>query len=84
MMTTTTESVAPPSLDGNQSSSPATEPVADEVARFFGAMRNAGDSAVEISDEWAETLRCTVRDHPLAALAVALALGAVVGRLTAR
>lgn len=32
-------------------------------------------------DEWAESLRCTVREHPLAAVAAALAVGVVVARL---
>lgn len=84
MMTTTTDSAPEPSLPGGEGSSTATEPLTDEVARFFEAIRGAGDCAMEISDEWAETLRCTVRDHPLAALAVALAVGAVVARLSAR
>jgi hypothetical protein len=32
-------------------------------------------------DAWAEGLRCTVRDSPLAALAVALAAGSLLGRM---
>lgn len=33
-------------------------------------------------DEWAESLRGSVREHPLAALAAALAVGVVIARLT--
>lgn len=36
----------------------------------------------ELGDEWAESLRCTVRDNPLAAVATALALGVLIARLT--
>lgn len=32
-------------------------------------------------DEWAETLRDSVREHPLAAVAAALAVGVVIARL---
>lgn len=33
-------------------------------------------------DEWAESLRGSVREHPLAAVAAALAAGVVIARLT--
>jgi ElaB/YqjD/DUF883 family membrane-anchored ribosome-binding protein len=33
-------------------------------------------------DEWAESLRDTVREHPMAAMATAVALGMLVTRLT--
>lgn len=40
------------------------------------------DQLRETADEWMETLRCTVRDNPLAAIGAALALGVVFARLT--
>ena len=40
------------------------------------------DHAREVGDEWAESLRSTVRENPLAAVATALAVGLLVARLT--
>ncbi|MEO5735556.1 MAG: hypothetical protein ABIN96_00740, partial [Rubrivivax sp.] len=39
--------------------------------------------AKDVGDEWAESLRCTVRENPLAALAAALALGVVIASILA-
>jgi ElaB/YqjD/DUF883 family membrane-anchored ribosome-binding protein len=35
-----------------------------------------------VGDEWTESMRSTVRDNPLAAVAVALALGMLIARVT--
>ena len=44
---------------------------------------NAGvDQAREMSDQWAESLRSTVRENPLAAVGTALALGLIIARLS--
>lgn len=40
------------------------------------------DQIREMTDEWLETLRCTVRDNPLASLGAALAVGLLVARLS--
>ena len=40
------------------------------------------DQAREMTDEWAETLRTTVRENPLAAVGAALALGLILARLS--
>ncbi len=40
------------------------------------------DQAREMGDEWAESLRTTVREHPLAAVGTALALGLIFARLS--
>jgi ElaB/YqjD/DUF883 family membrane-anchored ribosome-binding protein len=40
------------------------------------------DHAREVGEEWAENLRSTVRENPLAAVGVALAVGLLVARLT--
>ena len=37
-----------------------------------------------MGDEWAESLRCTVRENPLAAVATALVVGVLIARLTQR
>jgi len=58
------------------------------VNRLQESMSGAGESlqvradrAREAADEWAESLRCTVRENPLASLGVALAVGLLVARL---
>lgn len=36
----------------------------------------------EVSDEWTESLRVTVRENPLASVAVALAVGVLIAKVT--
>ncbi|HEU5297129.1 MAG TPA: hypothetical protein VFU71_20275 [Burkholderiaceae bacterium] len=58
------------------------------VPRLQESMASAGESlhartdrAREAADEWTESLRCTVRENPLASLGVALAVGLLLARL---
>jgi len=62
---------------------------APHVSRLSQTLNEAGERVQdgagqvrEAGDEWAETLRGTVREHPLAALAAALAIGMLVAKLT--
>ena len=62
---------------------------APHVNRLQESVSGVGDSlhagaehAREVTGEWAETLRCTVRESPLAAIGLALAVGVLVARLT--
>lgn len=48
------------------------------------ALQARGEHWRETGDEWTESLRTTVREHPLAAIGVALALGMLIARLTDR
>ena len=48
---------------------------ADALPQNVESMRKFGD-------EWTETLRTTVRENPLAALATAVAVGLLISRLT--
>jgi ElaB/YqjD/DUF883 family membrane-anchored ribosome-binding protein len=48
------------------------------------AMESRAGQLRETGAEWAESLRTTVRENPLAALASAVAVGLVVARLTRR
>lgn len=64
---------------------------APHVQRLQQGMASAGDAlhqradqAREMGDEWAESLRCTVRENPLAAVATALVVGVLIARLTQR
>jgi ElaB/YqjD/DUF883 family membrane-anchored ribosome-binding protein len=61
---------------------------APAVDKLVGGVNNASDAAQqrarevsELGQEWAETLRVTVREHPLASLAVALAVGVLISRV---
>ena len=64
------------------------ETAAPHVQKLEETVGSAGDKlradarrARELGDEWTESVRCTVRDNPLAAVAVALVVGALVARL---
>jgi ElaB/YqjD/DUF883 family membrane-anchored ribosome-binding protein len=45
-------------------------------------LHQRADDMRELRDEWVESLRVTVRENPLAAVGVALAVGVLVARLT--
>lgn len=62
---------------------------APHVARLEDTLATANvrvharaDRARDVGDEWADSLRDTVRENPLAALAAAVALGVVVAKLS--
>jgi ElaB/YqjD/DUF883 family membrane-anchored ribosome-binding protein len=64
---------------------------APAVSRLQEGVHVAGDKlhagaehARELGDEWTESLRTTVREHPLASVAVALAAGVLIARLSSR
>jgi ElaB/YqjD/DUF883 family membrane-anchored ribosome-binding protein len=64
------------------------ETAAPKINRLQEGLAHAGDSVHqradqmrEMRDEWTESLRCTVRENPLAALGVALAVGVLIARL---
>ena len=46
------------------------------------SLRQKADQAADLKDEWTESLRMTVREHPLTAIGAALALGVILARLT--
>jgi len=46
------------------------------------ALQVRADEMREMRDEWTESLRSTVRENPLAAIGVALAVGVLVARLS--
>ncbi|MCE4536307.1 hypothetical protein LXT12_03440 [Pelomonas sp. P7] len=64
-----------------ESAAPAVQKLQDGVSSASDAISQRAGDAREMGEEWAESLRATVRDHPLAALATALAVGVLVGRL---
>jgi len=60
------------------------ETAAPHVQKLQEGVGARAEHVREMGDEWAESLRCTVRDNPLAAVATALALGVLIARLTQR
>jgi len=50
------------------------------VSGVGDSLQAGAEHAREVTGEWAETLRCTVRESPLAAVGVALAVGVLVAR----
>ncbi len=62
---------------------PAVERLKGTYNDASEALQQRAGQAVELKDEWTESVRAVVREHPLAALATALAVGAIIARLTA-
>lgn len=60
---------------------PAVQRVQDGVTAAGEAISQRAQDARELGDEWAESLRNTVRDNPLTAVITALAVGVLVARL---
>ena len=65
------------------------EHAAPQLAQLGDSLSTAGEALHGKADEWratgdvwAESLRGTVRDNPLAALAAALAVGVLIARIT--
>jgi|PlaIllAssembly_1097288.scaffolds.fasta_scaffold561823_2 ElaB/YqjD/DUF883 family membrane-anchored ribosome-binding protein len=56
----------------------------ESVASASDQLHHRADQARELGDEWTESLRCTVREHPLAAVATAVAVGVLLARVTQR
>lgn len=67
-----------------ETAAPHVERLQDGVASAADAVHSRAGQLREIGDEWADSLRSTVRENPLAALAAALAVGMLVSRLTRR
>jgi phosphoribosylcarboxyaminoimidazole (NCAIR) mutase len=61
------------------------EAAAPQVQRLQEGLAAAGDRTDhlrELGDEWAESLRTTVREHPIASLVAALAVGMIIARVS--
>jgi hypothetical protein len=64
------------------SAAPAVRQLGERVSAAAEVLHAKTDQLRETRDEWVDGVRSTVRNNPLAALAAALALGAVVARFT--
>ena len=65
-----------------QRATPPLEHLAQGLSDTGDALHDKAELWRATGDEWAESLRCTVREHPLASLAAALAVGVAIARLT--
>lgn len=66
------------------SAAPHVQRLQKGVADASDTLHDKAGQAREMGDEWAESLRCTVRENPLAAVATALVVGVLIARLTQR
>jgi hypothetical protein len=64
------------------SAAPQVERLDEGVAAAGDALHENADRLRETGEQWAESLRSTIRDNPLATVLAALALGMVIARLT--
>ena len=64
-----------------ESAAPQVQRLQEGVASAGEMLNSSADKVRELGDEWAEELRSTVREHPLMAVATALALGVLIARL---
>lgn len=67
-----------------ETAEPHVQRIQEEVSSATDAVQSRASQLRETGDEWTESLRTTVRDNPLAALAAALAVGMLVSHLTRR
>ena len=65
-----------------ESAAPHVERLEQGYSTASQSLHTRSDQMREVGDEWAESLRATVREHPLAAVATALAVGLLVAKIT--
>lgn len=62
---------------------PAVERLRGTYNDAAESFKQRADQAIDLKDEWTESLRTAIREHPIAAVGTALALGVIIARLTA-
>lgn len=65
-----------------EGAAPRVNRLQERVAGVGDSLHQSADRARELGDEWTESLRCTVREHPLASIGVALAVGLLIARIS--
>jgi ElaB/YqjD/DUF883 family membrane-anchored ribosome-binding protein len=65
-----------------ETAAPVVERWSGNVSQAGGSLQQQADRVREMGDEWAESLRTTVRENPLASVGIALAIGLIVARLS--
>ena len=61
---------------------PAVERLKSSMGTASESMHERADQLNAMQEEWIESARATVREHPLASLAAAVAVGMLISRLT--
>ena len=62
---------------------PAVERLRGTYNDAAESFKERADQALDLKDEWTESLRTAIREHPIAAVGTALALGVIIAKLTA-
>lgn len=65
-----------------EKATPAVQKLESTVAQANETLHHQMERARELGDEWTDNVRGTVREHPLAAVGVAFALGMLFSRLS--
>ena len=65
-----------------ETAAPHVDRLEKAVSEASQQLKSQARQARETGDEWADSLRTTVSRNPLAAVATALAVGALIARLT--
>ena len=65
-----------------ETAAPHVQRLTEGVEHASETLSARADQARDVGDEWAESLRTTVRENPLAAIATALVAGVLIARLT--
>lgn len=65
-----------------ESAAPHVNRLGEGLAGAGESLQARADRAREMGDEWVESLRDSVRENPLAAVGVALAVGVLIARLS--
>ena len=61
---------------------PAVERLKSSMGTASDSMHQRADQLNALQEEWIESARATVREHPIASLAAAVAVGMLISRLT--
>ena len=64
-----------------EATAPHLQRLEETVAGAGEKLKNQAHQARVTGDEWAESLRTTVRSNPLTAVAIAMAIGALISRI---
>ena len=65
-----------------ETAAPHVQRLQDSVATAGETLHSRAHQVREVGDEWADSLRNTVRENPLAAVLTALAVGVLIARVT--
>ena len=65
-----------------ETAAPHVQRLQDSVSAAGETLQSRAHQVREVGDEWADSLRNTVRENPLAAVLSAVAVGVLIARLT--